>query len=137
MLKPSLRKNGTDLDMTPMVDVTFLLLIFFMVTASFVLQRSMDHPPADGAAAAPAVEVSHEIIASVDANDHFLVDGTECLSAREMRFALRDAVLAKQPEELVVRAHEDSTHAKVVQLMDAGVGSGIERIRLETTQEDF
>lgn len=34
-----------DLDMTPMVDVTFLLLIFFMVTASFTLQKSIQQPP--------------------------------------------------------------------------------------------
>ena len=31
-----------ELDMTPMVDVTFLLLIFFMVTASFTLQKSLE-----------------------------------------------------------------------------------------------
>ena len=34
-----------ELDMTPMVDVTFLLLIFFMVTASFTLQKSIAQPP--------------------------------------------------------------------------------------------
>ena len=33
-----------DLDMTPMVDVTFLLLIFFMVTAAFSLQKSINVP---------------------------------------------------------------------------------------------
>lgn len=36
--------SGGDLDMTPMVDVTFLLLIFFMVTASFSLQKSIQMP---------------------------------------------------------------------------------------------
>src|SRR5512146_2340419 len=50
------RKTGmTDdgLDMTPMVDVTFLLLIFFMVTAAFALQRSIQIPtPAPSASAA-------------------------------------------------------------------------------------
>ena len=34
-----------ELDMTPMVDIVFLLLIFFMVTASFTLQKSMQQPP--------------------------------------------------------------------------------------------
>ena len=36
-----------DLDMTPMVDVTFLLLIFFMVTASFTLQKSIEDAKAE------------------------------------------------------------------------------------------
>ena len=34
----------TEMDMTPMVDVTFLLLIFFMVTAAFSLQKSLQVP---------------------------------------------------------------------------------------------
>ena len=38
----SLLNRSDDLDMTPMVDVTFLLLIFFMVTASFGLQRAIE-----------------------------------------------------------------------------------------------
>ena len=38
-------REETEMDMTPMVDVTFLLLIFFMVTASFSLQKSMPLPP--------------------------------------------------------------------------------------------
>ena len=44
---PSRPENSTprdELDMTPMVDVTFLLLIFFMVTASFSLQKSLPVP---------------------------------------------------------------------------------------------
>ena len=34
-----------ELDMTPMVDVTFLLLIFFMITASFTMQKTLQVPP--------------------------------------------------------------------------------------------
>jgi biopolymer transport protein ExbD len=39
------QRDETEMDMTPMVDVTFLLLIFFMVTASFSLQKSIPMPP--------------------------------------------------------------------------------------------
>ncbi|MCH7688429.1 MAG: biopolymer transporter ExbD, partial [Planctomycetes bacterium] len=45
-----LRKADTefdDMDLTPMVDVTFLLLIFFMITASFTIQKSIQVPPPD------------------------------------------------------------------------------------------
>src|SRR6056297_3857512 len=38
------KRDDGELDMTPMVDVTFLLLIFFMVTASFSLQKSIAMP---------------------------------------------------------------------------------------------
>ena len=33
-------------DLTPMVDVTFLLLVFFMVTQSYTRQQALPHPPA-------------------------------------------------------------------------------------------
>lgn len=39
------RGDDSGLDMTPMVDVTFLLLIFFMITASFSIQKSMQTQP--------------------------------------------------------------------------------------------
>ncbi len=39
-----LKPDEGELDMTPMVDVTFLLLIFFMITAAFSLQKSIESP---------------------------------------------------------------------------------------------
>ena len=41
-----LRKSPQKLDLTPMVDVTFLILIFFMVTASFAVRRAIEFPRA-------------------------------------------------------------------------------------------
>ncbi|MFZ4471051.1 MAG: ExbD/TolR family protein, partial [Pirellula sp.] len=44
----SFKKNELpkdDMDMTPMVDVTFLLLIFFMITASFSSEKVFEKPP--------------------------------------------------------------------------------------------
>jgi len=49
---------GTDqeLDMTPMVDVTFLLLLFFMVTAAFNLQKAIVLPTGPSFDSTPAVQ---------------------------------------------------------------------------------
>ncbi|HUG70447.1 MAG TPA: biopolymer transporter ExbD [Pirellulaceae bacterium] len=44
LLQDSRKLAASESDMTPMVDVTFLLLIFFMVTAAFAMQRSMVVP---------------------------------------------------------------------------------------------
>ena len=53
-----------DLDMTPMVDVTFLLLIFFMVTAAFSLQKSLEVPTPDQQENATESRTLEEIEAS-------------------------------------------------------------------------
>ena len=43
-LNKSAKNKGMKPNMTPMIDVTFLLLIFFMVTAAFSLQKSINMP---------------------------------------------------------------------------------------------
>ena len=58
-----------DMDLTPMVDVTFLLLIFFMITASFTLQNTITVPPPDpndGASMKPASEEMEQEVGERD-----------------------------------------------------------------------
>ena len=56
----SQRDIGT-VDMTPMVDVTFLLLVFFMVTAAFTLQRSFELPVRNEGPADTRIEPDEEV----------------------------------------------------------------------------
>ncbi len=53
------KRDEDEIDMTPMVDVTFLLLIFFMVTAAFSLQKSIEMPRQQ--TDAPSSNVEEEI----------------------------------------------------------------------------
>ena len=65
-----------ELDLTPMVDVTFLLLIFFMVTAAFALQKSIEVPPVDeeSAAAQTVQDLEQDsIVIRVDGDNVFWV----------------------------------------------------------------
>ena len=63
------------LDMTPMVDVTFLLLIFFMITAAFALQKALEVPPTEEQAAAESRTIDDfaedSIIVRVDGDNVF------------------------------------------------------------------
>lgn len=52
--------EDTEMDMTPMVDVTFLLLIFFMVTAAFTLQKSLQVPKPNPDEASETVQEQEE-----------------------------------------------------------------------------
>ena len=56
------KQREQDLDMTPMVDVSFLVLIFFMVTASFSIQRAIESPnPVSEQASTRPVDLEREI----------------------------------------------------------------------------
>ena len=90
-----------ELDMTPMVDVTFLLLIFFMITAAFALQKSIEVPPTDDQEAAQAqTEEDFEegsIIIRVDSDNSYWIGcpawttEQEAMSKPDMLLKLREA----------------------------------------------
>ena len=65
-----------DMDLTPMVDVTFLLLIFFMITAAFALQKAIEVPPVkdEDATAAQTVDdlEKDSIVVRIDGDNIFL-----------------------------------------------------------------
>lgn len=135
-----------ELDMTPMVDVTFLLLIFFMVTASFSIQKSIQQPPPK--TDEPSEQVVEEdpdkdyVLVLVDQNNTYYVtsreeDEVECPSDREMWTRVREAKKISAVGRMIIRAHVDSFHKKVVSAYDAGRVAGIEDISIETTEEEL
>ena len=135
-----------ELDMTPMVDVTFLLLIFFMVTASFTLQKSIEQPPAQSDAPSMTnvdeeLEDDYVQITIDQTNTYYVTsrdaEEVEAPSEREMRSRVKDAKENSTATRLIIKAHVDSQHKKVVTAWDAGVAVGMDQIEIQTTEEDF
>ena len=135
-----------ELDMTPMVDVTFLLLIFFMVTASFSLQKSIEQPPPETDEPSDQVVEQEEdpdyVTVLIDQNNTFYVtsrsdEEVECPSEREMWTRVKESKNSDNVGRMIIRAHVDSMHKKVISAWDAGVVAGIEKISIETTEEEL
>ena len=137
-----------DMDMTPMVDVTFLLLIFFMITAAFALQKAMEVPPVDEDAAAP-VQVIEDIekdtvVVRLDEDNVFWItapiwqEEKKAVSRQDMREAVRTARegeggrQGRGPSKMLVQAHGDATHEYMIAALDAGAAEDVqmEEIRL-------
>lgn len=140
-----------EMDMTPMVDITFLLLIFFMITAAFALQKAIEVPPMDSDEASQAVTVEDlekdSVVVRVDGENIYWVgaplwaDEQRAISEEEMRSRLREARQGKGgkfgrgPSKMLIQAHGDATHERVVFAMDAGASVGMEEIRLMSYEE--
>jgi len=139
----------TDMDMTPMVDVTFLLLIFFMVTAAFSLQKSLEIPkpkqdePSTNAQQKDPEEDPSYVTVYVDENNTYrvvTVDWDEEAPSeqellRKLREARDDNSSGKAPTKLLVKAHGDSVIEKVVSALDAGTEVGMEQVQLVKVEE--
>lgn len=119
-------------DITPMVDVAFLLLIFFMLTASFSIQKVIrTSPPQSEQPSSNAVQVQvddkvENLIVQVDEFNAYTVvsaDGqtNEASSRQELITILRDirSQSGEQLPRIVIQAHVDSFHGAVVSCMDA------------------
>ena len=135
-----------ELDMTPMIDVTFLLLIFFMVTASFTLQQSFEQPPAKSDE--PSMNVAEDeeveddyIEVLIDQDNTFYittrdVEELEAPSDTEMRTQVLDAKNSSNATRLIITAHVDSLHRKLVAVWDTGLMAGL-NMEIKTTEEDY
>ncbi|MEO1498295.1 MAG: biopolymer transporter ExbD [Planctomycetota bacterium] len=132
-----------ELDMTPMVDVTFLLLIFFMITAAFALQKALEVPPTteDQAASVQTVDELEEdsIVIKVDSDNIYWIgcpawtQEERAPSKQSMRERVREARSAGGAgafSKLLVQASGDATHEFVVAALDAGSMVGVEQIRI-------
>lgn len=135
-----------EIDMTPMVDVTFLLLIFFMVTAAFSLQKSIQMPRQQTEApSTQTVEIEQDeldqVEVQVDEYGSFLVMAPdwerETPGKQNLISALRDAIAGnKDGMKLIVKVHEMAKLRALVEAMDAGTIAGY--AELEVTQvEEF
>lgn len=121
-----------EMDLTPMVDVTFLLLIFFMITASFNLQKKMDMPPAKSEEGT-SVEVQEEqtetpIEAEIDRDNQIYIDGQVGASLEELVTLLESAKAGTDAIELKLKIDPESTHEKRILVADAATKAGFIKI---------
>ena len=147
-------KSVPEMDMTPMVDVTFLLLIFFMVTAAFSMQQSFEIPtPQEDR---PSTEVTtlddfeedpDFVVVRIDENSTFYISTAAWDEEREAPSRQDLAINLKQaresggdsdgaPTKLLIVAHGESWHEKVVMAMDVGTEVGLEEVKIVSADDD-
>lgn len=124
-----------DMDLTPMVDVTFLLLIFFMITASFTMQKAIAFPPPspedEGASVQPKQLEDFKdecVIVEIHEDNSISIDDERI----PLDADLASMLASTGKNEMLIDAHENSLHETVVQVVDAGNEVQMQRIRLGT-----
>lgn len=131
--------------MTPMVDVVFLLLIFFMVTAAFSYQKTIQVPPPDTTDSVAQTRTLEEIeeeddfiIVRIERDNTIWVEGSEAPSQPELLAKLRDArqQRGRGANTMLVVVNGDSQIEALVMALDAGTAVGLDEVRLSTTEED-
>ena len=121
-------EEENEINLTPMLDVVFIMLIFFIVTASFVKEIGLDVNRPD----APTTEVKPEdanILVTIDANDDVFIN-RRLVDPRAVRANI-ERLHAENPQGSVVsQASKRSTNKMLVTVMDASRQAGVYRISI-------
>jgi biopolymer transport protein ExbD len=138
-----------DMDMTPMVDVTFLLLIFFMITASFSSEKVFEEPPplSDASSIQKQEPINLDNVrVQIDEYNAFTIilpggDEREASSKQDLLIALSEAraeVATSANDDqlkLIVEAHVECIHAAVISALDAGRDRGFTSFQVQVVEE--
>lgn len=134
----NLQPGDTDepeVNLTPLIDVVFLLLIFFMVSTTFEHQSriQVELPEASAEPTTPEAE-SLEII--VDAQGRYFIGEEQVVNTqlKTLMGAITKVIGDRTDMPVIVRADANAPHQSVVTVLDATSQLGLTKISLATTK---
>ncbi len=117
----------SQIDLTPLIDVVFIMLIFFIVTATFVKETGIDvnSPKAKTA----VVKEKANILIAIDANDQIWIDRRR-VDIRSVRPNI-ERLHAENPQgSVVIQADKKSTTEALISVMDASRQAGVYNVAI-------
>ncbi|OEE60082.1 biopolymer transporter ExbD [Enterovibrio norvegicus FF-454] len=124
-------RDDAQIDLTSMLDIVFIMLIFFIVTSSFVRESGVDvnRPAASHA----SVQKGVGIIVAITASNDIYIDKQRVDEERLEATLIR--LMVEQPgASLVIQADKLAYNGTVVTVIDAAKGAGIDSIALAAEQ---
>ncbi|MBW2425942.1 MAG: biopolymer transporter ExbD [Deltaproteobacteria bacterium] len=122
-------EEETEINLSPMIDCIFILLIFFIVTTVFVEEKGFQVDKPD-AAALPSQEETENIVLEITAQNEVRID-SQPVALSEITARVK-AALSDPETSVVIRAHEKSRHAVFVSVWDAAKRGGAEALSFNT-----
>jgi len=120
-------ERADDVNLTPMLDVVFILLIFFIVTATFVRETGIDVNKPEANTRDPVENAS--ILVAITENSEIWID-RRMIDPRRVRANI-ERLSAEHPDStVVIQADEKSYNKTLVQVMDAARQAGVYNITM-------
>jgi biopolymer transport protein ExbD len=126
-------QDDTEINVTPMLDVVFIMLIFFIVTASFVKEAGIDVNRPD-AATAERKERGNILVAITESGQIWI--NKRQVDPRAVRANI-ERMHAENPQgSVVIQADENSKSGLIVQVMDAARLAGVYEVSIAADEID-
>ena len=120
-------EESEEINLTPMLDVVFIMLIFFIVTATFIKEAGIQVNRPDTFTADSQDDAS--ILIAISANDEVWIDKQE-RDTRDLR-GIIERLHAENPKgSLVIQADEESTNEVLVKILEAAKAAGVTNVSI-------
>ena len=132
MIRSGEANSSISIELTPIIDMVFLLLIFFLVATTFhQTEREMQIVLPESRWAGPVSTVLREIIINVDAEGQIIVSG-RLMDAEQLRSLVTATVEANPEQKVTVRGDRHTAYANIVRVLDICKGAGVQEPYLDT-----
>lgn len=124
--------DGSAIDITPMLDVVFIMLIFFIVTATFVKEAGIDVNRPDAATAVKQEKAN--ILIAISAQNEIWIDHRR-VDIRSVRPNI-ERLHAENPQgSVVIQADKESATGTLIKVMDAARSAGVFNIAIAAQRQ--
>ena len=127
-------KPANSIMMTPMIDVVFLLLIFFMVTYTQA-EKSAHNVNLPKSTTSRSVDVKEVLVITLKKNGDIFI-GDKKTSKQTIKENLKKYVKETGKKRIILRGDEYVPYGKLMELMDIAKLSGIEKVSLSTKYKE-
>ena len=130
--RQAVEEEESEINLTPMLDVVFIMLIFFIVTASFIKEAGIDVNRPD-AFTAERQEDAAILIAISEANEIWI--DRKPVEPRAVRDAIQRLHLENPKGSIVIQADEESNHETLVVVLDAAKAVGVGNVAIASMND--
>lgn len=132
LIQSTEQSEQVSIDMTPLIDMVFLLLIFFLVATTFhQAEREMKIALPEASTAGPISATLREIIVNVDAQGRIFVSRQE-LEPAALKTMIADAIKTNPDQKVTVRGDRQTPYANIVSVLDTCKAAGLQEPYLDT-----
>lgn len=125
-----------EIDLTPMLDCVFIMLIFFIVTTSFTKESGIEMNRPSGSASKPDPrKMPPKVIAITLKNDDAIVIGGRTVDVRAVGANIARALAANAESPVIIQAEKGSSVQPLVQIVDQAKSSGAKNVSVATIEK--
>lgn len=138
-LRPGHKEESVEVNLTPLIDVVFLLLIFFMVTTTFDRHARLKVSLPESSSKATQQQ-AEPLVLSIDAKGNYFLNDRQLVNRQldTLKQALQKTIGRDNKDykdvALVLRADANTPHQSVVRAMDAASQLGLTRLSIATVE---